>query len=45
MQAQGIRARFEVVPNPVDSTVFAPTPPPDGAPARALFVGGLNPLK
>lgn len=48
IEAYGIRARFEVVPNPVDTELFHPGPreaPPDGAPSRLLFVGRLAPVK
>lgn len=40
----GIKARFEVVPNAVDTDCFSPAPPPDpaGGPKRLLFVGSLE---
>lgn len=45
MERIGMTGPFEVVPNPVDSDVFTPTRPPPSGPARALFVGGLHPVK
>jgi len=44
IEASGVRGRFDVVPNPVDTTVFAPCPPRGDRPT-ALFVGGLDPIK
>jgi glycosyltransferase involved in cell wall biosynthesis len=44
MERQGIHGRFQVVPNPVDTDIFAPTPPPP-EPPRVVFVGGLDPIK
>jgi glycosyltransferase involved in cell wall biosynthesis len=39
------RARFEVVPNPVDLSAFQPTPLPTSEPPQALVVAGLEPVK
>ena len=46
IEARGIAASFEVVPNVIDTTVFQP--PADrreGGPPRLLLVGGLIPVK
>jgi len=45
MEAQGIRGRFRVVPNPVDTDLFVPAPPVQDEPITGLFVGGLHPVK
>lgn len=48
MESHGVRARFHVVHNPVDTAVFqpAPVPPDPHAPTRRfLFVGRLVPVK
>jgi len=44
IEDRGVRARFQVVPNPVDTVAFGGAPPP-GGPPTALFVGGLQPIK
>jgi glycosyltransferase involved in cell wall biosynthesis len=47
IEAYGIRARFEIVPNTVDTAVFYPANGPargDG-PKRLLFVGNLEPTE
>jgi len=43
----GIRARFQVIPNTVDTALFAPAASPrrDASPKRLLLVGQLVPLK
>jgi len=47
--AGGYRARFEVVPNPVDTDLFRPAAPraprPPGEPARIVVVAALKPVK
>ncbi|MGH2840624.1 MAG: glycosyltransferase, partial [Solirubrobacteraceae bacterium] len=46
--ADGYRARFEVVPNPVDIDLFHVTPRaprPPGVPARVIVVAALKPVK
>ena len=45
IEAYGIRARFEIVPNAVDTEIFfAPAPGTlPGSPKHLLFVGGLEP--
>lgn len=45
MHQLGLRGRVEVVPNPIDTDVFRPSPPPTSGPLIALFVGGLDPVK
>jgi glycosyltransferase involved in cell wall biosynthesis len=48
MEAQGIRARFQVIHNPVDTAVFRPPagrPDPWAPRRRLLFVGRLAPVK
>jgi glycosyltransferase involved in cell wall biosynthesis len=47
MEAAGVRARFEVVPNVVDTAVFRPGPRAVGGntPPLLLLVGGLTPVK
>jgi glycosyltransferase involved in cell wall biosynthesis len=44
IEAHGIRADFQVVPNPVDTDLFAPAPPTPG-PTRMVAVGALKPEK
>ena len=46
MEAQGIRARFSIIPNVVDLNMFFPRarPRPSG-PVRLLFVGSMIPVK
>ena len=39
------RARLRALPNPVDTDLFRPSSPADAPPLRALFVGGLVPVK
>ena len=44
IEAYGIRGRFQLVPNVVDTTVFAPAPArPPRQKAQLLFVGALEP--
>jgi L-malate glycosyltransferase len=45
MEAYGVRARYEIVPNAVDTTLFFPPEHESRShgPARLLFVGGLEP--
>jgi glycosyltransferase involved in cell wall biosynthesis len=45
IEAYGIRGRFEIVPNAVDTELFFPPAPGTlpGSPVRLLFVGGLEP--
>lgn len=38
-------SRIDVLPNPVDTELFQPTPPPVGEPVRALCVASLVPVK
>jgi glycosyltransferase involved in cell wall biosynthesis len=46
IEAHGIQARFQVVPNPVDTELFVPRPPgPRGGPARLIAVAALQPGK
>lgn len=48
MEGHGIRGAFRVVPNPVDTGVFAPgavPPDPSRGTKRLLFVGRLMPVK
>jgi L-malate glycosyltransferase len=45
MERQGVHGKFHVVPNPVDTEVFTPSPAVSDGPTRALFVGGLDPIK
>ena len=45
IEAYGIRARFRVVPNPVDTQMFHPGERHDGSSRRLLFVGRLVPVK
>jgi glycosyltransferase involved in cell wall biosynthesis len=47
MEARGVRAHFEVVPNLVDTSIFRPPPSgePTCGPARLLLVGSLTPVK
>ena len=45
IEAYGIRARFQVVPNPVDTQMFHPGERHDGSSRRLLFVGRLVPVK
>ena len=46
IEAQGIEARFRVVPNPVDTELFAPRAPgPRSGPARMIAVAALLPEK
>jgi glycosyltransferase involved in cell wall biosynthesis len=46
IEAQGIHARFRVVPNPVDTELFAPRAPgPRSGPARIVAVAALQPAK
>ena len=44
IEAHGIRARFRVVPNAVDTDLFAPGEPRPG-PARMIVVASLQPAK
>jgi glycosyltransferase involved in cell wall biosynthesis len=45
LEARGFQGSFRVVPNPVDTEVFRPSPPPSAGPVTAVFVGGLDPVK
>jgi len=45
IQDLNVRARFEVVPNPIDLSVFRPTPLPTSKPPQALVVAGLDSVK
>ena len=45
IQGLNVRARFEVVPNPIDLSVFRPTPLPTSKPPQALVVAGLDSVK
>jgi glycosyltransferase involved in cell wall biosynthesis len=45
IEAYGIRARFRVVPNPVDTRMFHPGERHAGSSRRLLFVGRLVPVK
>jgi glycosyltransferase involved in cell wall biosynthesis len=46
IESYGIRARFRVVPNPVDTTLFGARPAPDaGRTPRLVVVGSLVPIK
>jgi glycosyltransferase involved in cell wall biosynthesis len=47
IEGRGLRARFRVVPNPVDPKFFHPPPEtrPAAGPARVLAVGSLLPIK
>jgi len=48
IEQYGFRARFEVIPNVVDTTLFFPAPRPrtrNSADKRILFVGQLEPIK
>lgn len=41
----GIKARFSVMPNTIDTTAFQPSPFVAGGPIRMVAVGGLAPVK
>jgi glycosyltransferase involved in cell wall biosynthesis len=45
IEAHGIRANFRVVPNPVDTELFAPRAAPRTGPARMIAVAALQPAK
>ena len=47
LEAYGIRARFTLIPNAVDTSVFHPGPPKArrGGPRRLIFVGNLEPTE
>jgi glycosyltransferase involved in cell wall biosynthesis len=47
IEAYGLKARFEVVPNAVDATIFHPSAAPraSSGPKRLLFVGNLEPTE
>lgn len=48
MESHGVRARFQVIHNPVDTAVFHPAPvrqDPSAATRRLLFIGRLTPVK